>query len=132
MLEIFKGLNFLDPKFFVPLLIGIVVIIIVINVAKKLVKFAVLLAVAGLVLLIYLNMPDIKIEGTNAIVNVKGHEYVINPRDVKIESPEVDGKKKVFLVSGETRIELPFSKDFAERFFIEKLKEGLKESLEKN
>ena len=122
MFEAFKGLNILDPKFYVPIIIGLVVLLIIVKVAKKLVKFAVFIALVGLALLIYFNMPSVKLDGTNATVKVKGHEYVMNIKDVKIKSEDADGKKKVYLVSGETRIELPFSKDFAERFILAKLK----------
>lgn len=124
MLEAFKGLNLLDPKFYIPVIIGIVVLFIIIKVAKKLVKFAIFIAVVALALLIYFNMPSVKLDGTDAIIKVKGHEYVIDAKDVKIKSEVTrpDGKKKVYLVSGDTRIELPFSKDFAERFILDKLK----------
>lgn len=122
MLEALKGLNILDPKFYIPVLIGIVVLFIIVKIAKKLVKFAIFIAVIALALLIYFNMPSIKLDGTNAFINIKGQEYVINTKDVKIKSENADGKTKVFLVSGNTRIELPFSKDYAERFILDKLK----------
>ncbi len=122
MLEAFKGLNILDPKFYIPVLIGIVVLFIAVKIAKKLVKFVLLLAVIGLALLIYFNMPSIKVDGATAVLNLKGQEYRIDPKDVKIESKDEEGKSRVFLVSGETRIELPFSKAYAEKFILDKIK----------
>ncbi len=122
MLEAFKGLNLLDPKFYIPVLIGIVVLFIVIKVAKKLVKFVLVLAVIGLALLIYFNMPGLKVEDGTAVLNLKGQEYTLDPKDMKIESEDTDGKTRVFLVSGTTRIELPFSKAYAEKFILDKLK----------
>jgi hypothetical protein len=122
MFEAFKGLNILDPKFYIPVIIGIVVLLIIVKVAKKLVKFAVFIAVVALALLIYFNMPSVKLNGTDATIKIKGQEYVVNAKDVKIKSEDTDGKRKIYLVSGETRIELPFSKDFAERFILGKLK----------
>ena len=122
MLEAFKGLNILDPKFYIPVLIGVVVLFIVIKIAKKLVKFALLLAVIGLAVLIYFNMPGIKIDDGAAVLNLKGQEYRLDPKDVKIQSEDTDGKSRVFLISGTTRIELPFSKAYAEKFILDKLK----------
>lgn len=121
MFEVFKGLNVLDPKFYVPVIIGVIVLFIIVKVAKRLVKFAVVVAIIGLALLIYFNMPSVKLDGTNAVLDIKGQEYVIDAKDVKIESTVTNGKKRVYLVSGDTRIELPFSKDFAERFILDKL-----------
>ena len=76
----------------------------------------------GLALLIYFNMPSIKVDGATAVLNLKGQEYRINPKDVKIESKDEEGKSRVFLVSGDTRIELPFSKAYAEKFILDKIK----------
>jgi len=122
MLEAFKGLNILDPKFYIPVLIGVVALFIIIKVARKLVKFALLLAVIGLVLLIYFNMPSLKIDNGTAVLSVEGQEYRIDPKNVKIQSEDTDGKSRVFLISGTTRIELPFSKAYAEKFILDKLK----------
>ena len=122
MFEAFRGLNILDPKFYIPVLIGIIVLFIVVKIAKKLVKFVLFIAVIGLALLIYFNMPSIKVDKGQAVLTVKGQEYRINPKDVKIKSEDADGKSKVFLISGTTRIELPFSKAYAEKFILEKLK----------
>lgn len=122
MLEAFKGLNLLDPKFYIPVLIGIVVLFLVIKIAKKLVKFVLFIAVVGLVLLIYFNMPSFKVDNGLAVLNIKGHEYRIDPKNVKIESSITEGKARVYLVSGTTRIELPFSRDYAEKFIMDKLK----------
>lgn len=122
MLEAFKGLNILDPKIFIPVLIGIAVLFIVIKIAKKLVKFVLLIAIIGLAMLIYFNMPSIKIDDGTAVLTVKGQEYRIDPKDVKIESEDSEDKSRVFLVSGTTRIELPFSKAYAEKFILDKIK----------
>lgn len=122
MLEAFKGLNILDPKFYIPVLIGVVILFIVIKLAKKLIKFALVLAVVGLALLIYFNMPSIKMEDGKAVLSVNGQEYRIDPGDVKIQSEVEDGKDRVYLISGSTRIELPFSKAYAEKFISDRLK----------
>lgn len=122
MLEAFKGLNILDPKFYIPVLIGIVVLFIAVKIAKKLVKFVFLLALIGLVLLIYFNMPNIRVDGGTAVLNLKGQEYRIDPKNAKIQSEDADGKTRIYLISGTTRIELPFSKAYAEKFILDKLK----------
>ncbi len=122
MLEAFKGLNLLDPGFYVPVLIGIAVLFVVIKIAKKLVKLVLFIAVVGLALLIYFNMPSIKVEDGLAVLKVKGQEYRVDPKDAKVESSDTDGKTRVYLVSGSTRIELPFSKAYAEKFILDKLK----------
>lgn len=59
MLEALKGLNILDPRFYIPVIIGLVILFIIVKVAKKLVKLALFIAVVALALLIYFNMPGI-------------------------------------------------------------------------
>ena len=124
MLEQLKGLNFLDPKFYIPVIIGVLVLVLVIWLAKKLFKFAIFLAIVALAVLIYFNMPSISVNGSVATLKVNGQEYVIDTKNVKLESEKTDGKTKIYLVSGttnQTKIELPFSFDFAKKFIIDKL-----------
>jgi hypothetical protein len=121
MLEAIKGLNILNPKFYVPVLIGLVFLFIIVKVAKKLVKLAVFVVIIALALLIYFNMPSIKVDGSVATLKIKGQEYMIDTKNVKIANENSDGKSRVYLVSGSEKIELPFSKDYAERFIMDKL-----------
>jgi hypothetical protein len=125
MFEMFKGLNILDPKFFIPIIIGLIVIILIAKLAKKLIKFALLIALIGLALLVYFNLPSVKVDGSVATLKVNGQEYRINAKDTKIEKKSVDGRERVYLVSddGKTRIELPFSADYAKRFVLSKINE---------
>ena len=125
MLEAIKGLNILDPKFYVPIIIGLVLLLVIIKVAKKLIKFAVFVVVIALALLIYFNMPSIKVDGSVATLKIKGQEYMIDTKNVKIANESTDGKTRVYLVSGSEKIELPFSKDYAERFIMDKLKKNI-------
>lgn len=128
MFEALKGLNITDPKFYIPVIIGVVLLFIVIKVAKKLAKLAIFIAVAALVLIVYFNLPSIKIEGTAANIKVSGQEYKIDAKNATIKSEKnAEGKTKVYLVSGTTKIELPFSKDYAERFIMDKIKQQLTE-----
>lgn len=122
MLEALNGLNLLEPKFYVPVLIGIVVLFLIVKVARKLLKMALFIAVIAIALLVYFNLPSFTVEGSKATLKLQGKEYSINTKDAKITSENADGKTKVFLVSGTTRIELPFSKAYAEKFILDKLK----------
>lgn len=122
MLEALKGLDIFDPKFYIPVIIGVIILFIVVKVAKKLVKLTLFIAVAALALLIFFNLPSIKVDGSMATLKIKGQEYNIDAKNVKIAKDDTGGRTKVFLVSGSTRIELPFSVDYAQRFIVDKLK----------
>lgn len=121
MLEWLKGINLTGPEFIVPVIIGVVLLFIVFTIAKKLIKLALFVVVIALAITFYFNMPSFTVDGSVATLKVQGNEYTIDAKDVKIEKESVEGKEKVFLVSGSTRIELPFSLDFAEKFIMEKL-----------
>jgi hypothetical protein len=123
MFEALKGLNFTDPGFLIPLVVVAVVLLIVVSVAKKLIKLAIFICIAILAITVYLNMPSFKIEDSKAVLKIQGNEYTLDAKDIKIESEKQGDSDKVFLVSGSTRIELPFSKEFAEKFTMDKLKE---------
>ncbi len=123
MFEALKGLNFTDPGFLIPLVVVAVVLLIVVSVAKKLIKVAIFICIAILAITVYLNMPSFKIEDSKADLKIQGNEYTLDAKDIKIESEKQGDSDKVFLVSGSTRIELPFSKEFAEKFIMDKLKE---------
>lgn len=120
-MEIIKGINFLDPGFYIPVLIGLLLFIIVVKVAKKLVKLAVFIGVVLLAAVLFFNMPSFKVEGAAATIKIKGQEYTVDARDIKIQTENADGRDKVFMVSGSTRIELPFSKDFAKKFILDRI-----------
>jgi hypothetical protein len=133
MLEAFRGLDITDPKFYIPVIVGVIVLYIIIKVAKNLFKFALALAVIALVLLVYFNMPSFKVEGDIATLSVKGQEYTVNIKDMKIEPEEVDGKQRIYLYSeGKKVAELPFSKEFAKKFIMDKVADQLKESANSN
>ena len=123
MFEALKGLNFTDPGFLIPLVVVAVVLLIVVSVAKKLIKLAIFICIAILAITVYLNMPSFKIEDSKAVLKIQGNEYTLDAKDIKIESEKQGDSDKVFLVSGSTRIELPFSKEFADKFIMDKLKE---------
>jgi hypothetical protein len=123
MLEALKGLDIFDPKFYIPVIVGAIALLIIIKVAKNLFKIALLIAVLLLVVLVYLNLPAVQVSGSTATLKIKGQEYVIDAKDVKIEQEmEEDGKQKLYLVSGGKKIvELPFSMEYAKKFILEKL-----------
>jgi hypothetical protein len=104
-----------------------VLLLIVVNVAKKLAKLAIFIAVIALALLVYFNLPSINIEGKTANIKVSGQEYTIDITKATIKTDkDAEGKAKVYLYSGTTRVvELPFSKDYAERFIMSKIREKI-------
>ncbi len=126
MLELFKGMDILDPKFYIPVIIGVIILFIIIKVAKNLFKFALAIAVIALVVLVYFNVPNIKIDGNTAALTIKGQEYVINTSDVTIKTEAVEGKQKLYLVSeGKKVVELPFSMEFAKKFILDRINVAL-------
>ncbi len=56
MLDALKSIDIFNAGFIVPVLIGLVIIIILAKVAKKLVKLAIFLGIIGLAVLLYLQM----------------------------------------------------------------------------
>lgn len=122
-MEILKGLGILDPSFYVPVIVVAVIIFIIAKVAKSLLKLAVLIAVVALAAIIYMNLPSFKVENGMATLNFKGHAYSASVKDTKIITEQVDGDTQTILVSGTTRIKLPFSKSFADKFITDKLNE---------
>ena len=121
MFEGLKGLNVIDPKFIIPIIIGLVILFIIYKIAKKLVKLALFIGVLALAVMIYFNMPFFKVEDQIAVLRIKGQEYKVDIKDIKITTENQNGRIKVYLVSGSTRIELPFSKDYAEKLILNKL-----------
>ncbi|NTV90736.1 MAG: hypothetical protein HGA22_10340 [Clostridiales bacterium] len=131
MLELFKGLDILDPKFYIPVIVGVIVLFIIIKVAKSLFKFALFIAVVALVALVFFNVPTFKVNGDTATLSIKGQEYTVNVKDVKIKAEEVEGKQKLYLVSnGEKVVELPFSREFAQKFILDKVTKALNSAVE--
>lgn len=131
ILDALKGLNITDPKFYIPVIICAVLLLIVVNVAKKLAKLAIFIAVVVLALLVYFNLPSINIDGKTANIKVSGKQYSIDVTKTTIKSEkDAEGKTKVYLVSTgadgkQVKIELPFSKDYAERFIMAKIREKI-------
>lgn len=124
IMEILKGLGILDTSFLVPIIIVIVVLIIIAMVAKKILKFALLIALIALVATIYLNLPSFKVDNGTATLDLYGKQHTISLKDIKIVSEQKDGDTKTVLVSGTERIVLPFSKDFADKFIMDKLQDA--------
>lgn len=122
-MEILRGLGVTQPSFWVPIVVIAVLIFIVVKFAKSMLKLGALIAVVALAAVLYVNMPKFSIDNGAATLNLKGKQYTIS-KDAKLVSENKDGKTKTILVSGSTRIELPFSKDFANKFIIEKLKKN--------
>jgi hypothetical protein len=120
-MEILRGLGVTQPSFWVPIVVIAVLIFIEAKFAKGLLILGVLIAVIALAAVLYVNMPKFSIDNGAATLDLKGKQYTIS-KDAKVISEQKDGKTKTILVSGTTRIELPFSKDFANKFIINKLK----------
>lgn len=122
-MELLKGLGFMDASFLVPVIIVVVVLVIIAKVAKKILKLAILVAVIAIVATTYVNLPTFKVENGTATLVLQGKQYSISTKNVKIITEQKDGDMQTILVSGSTRIELPFSKEFADKFILDKLKE---------
>lgn len=123
-MEILKGLGILDTSFLIPVIVVAVIIFIVAKIAKSLLKIAVLIAVVALGAIIYFNLPSFSVENGTATLDLFGKQHTISVKDAKVISEEKDGETKTVLVSGTARIELPFSKIFADKFITEKLNEA--------
>jgi len=121
-MEILKGLGILDASFLVPVIIVIVLLFIIAKVAKSLLKFALLIAVIALAATIYLNLPNFKVENGTATLDLYGKQHSISVKDAKVVTEQKDGDTKTVLISGTERIVLPFSKSFADKFIMDKLK----------
>lgn len=120
-MELLKGLGFMDASFLVPVIVVVVVLVIIAKVAKRILKLAILVAVIAIVATTYVNLPTFKVENGTATLELQGKQYSISTKNVKIISEQKDGDMQTILVSGSTRIELPFSKEFADKFIMEKL-----------
>jgi hypothetical protein len=121
-MELLKGLGITDPSFLVPIIIVVVVLLIIAKVAKKIFKLALLIGIIALAATIYLNLPTLTVDNGTATLKLYGVEHSINAKNSKVITEEKNGKEQTVLVSGTERIKLPFSKSFADKFIIEKLK----------
>lgn len=122
-MELLKGLGITDVSFLVPIIVVIVLLLIIAKIAKKMFKFAIFIAVIALAAIIYLNLPNLTVENGTATLKLYGVEHRISSKDAKVIVEDKDGDKQTVLVSGTERINLPFSKSFAEKFIIAKLKD---------
>lgn len=123
-MELLKGLGILDTSFLIPIIIVAAIILIIAKVAKSIFKLAVLAAVIAVGVIIYMNLPSFSVENGTATLELFGKEHTISVKDAKVVTEQKEGETKTVLVSGTTRIELPFSKSFADKFITEKLKEA--------
>jgi apolipoprotein N-acyltransferase len=123
IMELLKGLGVMDASFLVPVIVVILALVIIAKVAKKLLKIAILVAVIVIAATTYVNLPSFKVENGTATLALQGKQYSINTKNAKIITEQKDGDTQTILVSGNTRIKLPFSKEFANKFIMEKLKE---------
>ncbi len=123
IMELLKGFGVMDASFLVPVIVVVLALVIIAKVAKKLLKIALLVALIVIFATTYVNLPSFKIENGTATLDLQGKQYSINAKNVKVITEQKDGKTQTILVSGNTRIELPFSKEFANKFIMEKLKE---------
>ncbi len=121
-MELLKGLGILDTSFLIPVVIIAVVIAIIAKVAKSILKLAILVAVIAIGVTIYFNLPSFKVDNGTATLELFGQQHTVSVKDAKVITEQKDGETKTVLVSGKTRIELPFSKSFADKFITEKLK----------
>ncbi len=123
-MELLKGLGVLDTSFLIPIIIVAAIILIVAKVAKSIFKLAVLAAIIAVGVIVYMNLPSFKVEDGTATLELFGKEHTVSVKDAKVVTEQKEGETKTVLVSGTTRIELPFSKSFADKFITEKLKEA--------
>ncbi len=123
-MELLKGLGILDTSFLVPVIVVVVILLIIAKVAKSMLKLALLVALIAIGITIYLNLPSFKVEDGTAKLELFGKQHSISIKDAKVITEQREGAEKTVLVSGTTRIELPFSKNFADKFITEKLKEA--------
>ncbi|AEY64896.1 hypothetical protein [Clostridium sp. BNL1100] len=121
-MEILKGLGILNASFLVPVIVVFLIILIIAKVAKNLLKLGILIAVIAIGVVIYFNLPSFTVDNSTATLKLMGQEHTISAKTAKVITEDKDGKKQTVLVSGTERIVLPFSKDFAEKFIMEKLK----------
>lgn len=120
-MELIKGLGILSTSFWMPVIIVAVVILIVAKVAKSILKLAVLIAVVAIGAVIYLNLPSFIVDNGTATLELFGKQHTVSVKDSKVITEEKNGETKTVLLSGNQRIELPFSKSFADKFITEKL-----------
>lgn len=123
-MELLKGLGILDTSFLIPVIIVAAIILIIAKVAKSILKLAVLAAVIAMGVIIYLNLPSFKVDNGTATLDLFGKQHTVSVKGAKVITEQKDGETKTILISGNTRIELPFSKSFADKFITEKLKES--------
>ncbi len=123
-MELLKGLGVLDTSFLIPIIIVAAIILIVAKVAKSIFKLAVIAAVIAVGIIIYMNLPSFTVENGTATLELLGKKHTVSVKDAKVVTEQKEGEAKTVLVSGTTRIELPFSKSFADKFITEKLKEA--------
>lgn len=122
-MELLKGLGILDTSFLIPVIVVAVIILIIAKVAKSILKLAVLVAVIAIGVIIYMNLPSFTVNNGTATLDLFGKQHTVSVKEAKVITEQKDGRTKTVLISGSTRIELPFSKSFADRFITEKLKE---------
>ncbi len=123
-MEILKGLGVLDTSFLIPVIIVAAIILIIAKVAKSILKLAVFAAVIAIGAIIYFNLPGFSVNNGTATLDLFGKQHTVSVKDAKVVTEQKDGKSKTVLVSGNKRIELPFSKSFADKFIMEKLIEA--------
>ncbi len=123
-MELLKGFGFTNMSFLIPVIIVVVLLIIVIKVAKKAFKLTVMIALIAMVAILYVNAPKFTIHNGTATLDLYGKQHSINVKEAKVVSENKDGEKQTVLISGTERIVLPFSKDFADKFIMEKIKEA--------
>lgn len=121
-MELLKGLGILDTSFLIPVVVVVVILLIIAKVAKSMLKLALLVAVIAIGITIYFNLPSFTVENGTAKLDLLGKQHTFSIKDAKVITEKREGTEKTVLVSGTTRIELPFSKSFADKFITEKLK----------
>ena len=120
-MELLKGIGILDTSFLIPIIIVAAVILIIAKVAKSILKLSVLAAVIAVGVIIYTNLPSFTVENGTATLELFGKEHTVSVKDAKVVTEQKEGETKTVLISGTTRIELPFSKEFADKFITKKL-----------
>jgi hypothetical protein len=121
-MELLKGFSFTNTSFLVPVIVVVVLLLILAKVAKSLFKFALLIAVIALVAILYVNAPKFEIHNGTATLDLYGKQHSISIKDAKVVSEDKNGERQTVLISGTERIVLPFSKEFADKFIMDKLK----------
>ena len=123
-MEILSGIGFMDKSFWIPIIIAAVVILLVAKLAKSLLKLTILVAIIAIGVTVYANLPSFRVDNGTAYLTIKGEQHQFSTKDVKIAVEKDENGDEVTMVvfgnGAKDKVKVPFSKDFAQKFIIEK------------